>query len=389
MRDLRRHSSTIFVAFLGGACTTSSDATPDSDGIDEASAGADTSAGGTGTGTGGAPSTTATDDPSTPGSDGSEGGGSDDATSSPVVWDVGVLGDVPGFTCGAPSVFPCDDGDDDPWHAIGLNCPGGSQVEGEVNGAPEAFYVHEGNMGTFEPPPFPPREGDKFLVMSSGNAQDMTVANMFASTDVAGFVDGGVNPPAPIVVTSVSPTDTCATDPGLVGTGDCSNTIQEQWDQGSGAHDYAEMRFTAEVPFMTFGFSYDLAMFSTEYPNYYQTGFNDMYIGWLESELWTGNISFDEMGNPISLNAGFLDYKDAPNPFDCPGACAAPELAGTAMVGHAGTKWLTTTAGVTPGEDITMVFAVFDVSDGVLDTVVFLDNFQWGCEGGAPVTIPG
>jgi len=308
---------------------------------------------------------------------------------SPVVWDVGGVGDVPEVTCGAPTVVPCDSDDDDPWHAIGLNCPGGSQVEGEVNGDPMAFYVHEGNMGTFEPPPFPPREGEKFLVMSSGHAADMAVPNLYASNDTNGFIDNGANPPAPINVAMVSPTDTCADDPSLVGTGDCSNTIQEQWDQGSGAYDYAELRFTAEVPFETYGFSYDLAMFSTEYPVYYQSGFNDMYIGWLESELWTGNISFDEMGNPISLNAGFLDYKDAPNDFDCPGACAAPELAGTAMVGHAGTKWLTTTAGVTPGEDITMVFGVFDVSDPVLDTIVFLDNFHWGCEGGAPVTIPG
>src|SRR5690606_42121782 len=53
-------------------------------------------------------------------------------------------------------------------------------------------------------------------------------------------------------------------------------------------------------------FGYNLAFFSTEYPGYYQTGYNDMYVAWLQSEVWTGNISFDEMGNPISLNAGFL-----------------------------------------------------------------------------------
>jgi hypothetical protein len=149
------------------------------------------------------------------------------------------------------------------------------------------------------------------------------------------------------------------------------------------------LSYTTTVPAGTFGFTYDFAMFSTEYPVYYQTQFNDMYIAWLESEQWTGNISFDELGNPISLNAGFLDYKDAPNPIDCPAPCSAPELGGTAMEGHAGTKWLTTTAGVTPLEEITLIFAVFDLSDPVLDTVVLLDNFQWGCEGGPPATIPG
>jgi hypothetical protein len=311
----------------------------------------------------------------------------------PVVWDVNQTTDVPQSTCGAPTAIPCDGGSDDPWHAIGLNCNIGPQTEDEqINGDPLSFHIHEGNLGTFEPAPFPPREGEKMLIMSSGHAIDMAVPvgnPPFASNDIIGFVDNGGNPPAPIVVTAVSPTDDCATDPGLVGTGDCSNTIEEQWNQGSGAFDYVEMRFTTEVPFETYSFSYDLAFFSTEYPVFYQSGFNDMYIGWLESELWTGNISFDEMGRPISLNAGFLDYKDAPNDFDCPNPCAAPELQGTGMASHAGTKWLTTTAGVTPGEEITVVFAVFDLSDPILDSVVLLDNFQWGCEGGAPVTIPG
>ena len=180
-----------------------------------------------------------------------------------------------------------------------------------------------------------------------------------------------------------------AMNPALVGTGDCSNTIADQWSQGSGSYDYAEMRMTVAVPEGAFGFSYNLAMFSTEYPDYYQSSYNDMYIAWLESEQWTGNVSFDDMGHPISLNAGFLDYKDAPNPYDCPAPCQAPELQGTAMQGHAGTRWLTTTAGVNPGETIQRIFGVFDLSDGILDTIVLLDNWHWACEGGPPITIPG
>jgi hypothetical protein len=135
-------------------------------------------------------------------------------------------------------------------------------------------------------------------------------------------------------------------------------------------------------------FEYHLAFFSTEYPNYYHTVFNDMYIAWLQSELWTGNISFDEMGHPISLNAGFLDYKDAPNPYACPNVCRAHELQGTVMQTHAGTKWLTT-AGVMPGEDVTLIWAIYDLSDEVLDSVVILDAFSWNCDGGPPPTIPG
>jgi hypothetical protein len=305
----------------------------------------------------------------------------------PVYFDVGTLPDGGGSGCVAPPQVSCDDMDDDPWHALSLNCPGGWDVDGSVNlTGPAQLYVHEGNLGTYVPAPFPPREGDKFVILSSGEAQDLTVPALFASTSI-GFAATPL--PAPIQTNMVSITEDCFDNPGLVGTGDCSNTIQEQWDQGNGSYDYAEMRLTTTVPAGTFGFTYDFAMFSTEYPGYYQTQYNDMYIAWLESEQWTGNVSFDDVGNPISLNAGFLDFKDAPNPFDCPAPCAAPELEGTAMEGHAGTRWLTTTAGVTPGEDIELVMAVFDLSDSVLDTVILLDNFQWACEGGAPVTIPG
>ena len=309
----------------------------------------------------------------------------------PVSFDLGPLPDAPDVVvCGAPNPVTCDDEDDDPWHALGLNCLGGPQVDGEYNGDTRSLHVHAGNVGTFMPAPFPPREGEKIVIISSGIAEDMLEAGLFMSTNVTGSVDNGAELPAPILPNDVSATEDCVDNPGLVGTGDCSNTINGQWTQGGdGAYDYAELRLHVEVPAGTFGFSYDLAMFSTEYPAYYHSQFNDMYIAWLESEAWTGNVSFDEAGNPISLNAGFLDYKDAPNTFDCPAPCTAPELQGTAMEGHAGTKWLTTTAPVTPGEEIEVVFAVFDLSDPNLDTVVLLDNWLWSCEGGPPVTIPG
>lgn len=307
-------------------------------------------------------------------------------------FDVGGSTDLPfdPDACGAPPLVACDNGNnDDPWNAIELNCPGGTQVDGLQQGDPLAYHIHDGDLGTFVPAPFPPRAGNKFLVMSSGHAADITTPGATSSNNNDGFVDDGADLPFPMLSNRVDALETCTDDVGLVGTGDCSNTIQDQWEQGNGAFDWVEMRFEATVPANTTGFSYDLAFFSYEYPVYYQSQFNDMYIAWLESENWTGNISFDEAGAPISLNAGFLDYKDAPNMYDCPAPCNAPELAGTSMVGHAGTKWLTTTAGVTPNEDITVIFALFDMSDPSLDSFVLIDNFHWGCQGGPPVTIPG
>jgi hypothetical protein len=295
-----------------------------------------------------------------------------------VVFDLGGIPDAP-FTnnCGAPAPVTCDASDDDPVHALGLNCPGGPTADVAINGAAEAFLVYSGNLGTSNPPEYPPREGEKFLIMATGPAGLLDAPGTFTSTDLPGNDPGNALPP-PLVMTAVSATETCADNPMLVGMGECSNTMQGQWSQGSGANDYAEVRINVEVPANTHGFSYDFAFFSEEYPVWFQTQYNDMYCAWLESEVWTGNISFDETGNPISLNAGFLD--------NLPGS---PALAGTAMDQNAGTKWLTTTAGVNPGEQIEVVFAVWDLSDGIWDTYMILDNWLWDCEGGPPVTIPG
>ncbi len=173
----------------------------------------------------------------------------------------------------------------------------------------------------------------------------------------------------------------CASNPALLGTGDCSNTINGQFSQGGAANDYTEIRIVADVPMTNNSLNYDFAFFSTEFPYYFNSAFNDMYVGWLESESWTGNISFDDIGNPISLNAGFLDFKDNNG--------SLPELDNTCMKYHAGTRWVQSVAPVTPGEQITLVLAVFDLSDSILDSYVFLDNFGWGCEGeDTPSTTP-
>jgi len=303
-----------------------------------------------------------------------------------VVFDFGAFPDVGEF-CGAPDPVVCDGDDDDPWHAMGLNCDGGPQVTGSFLGNSEQLFVHQGNFGTSDE--FPPREGEKMVILSSGVAEEIISPAGNTSTPMGG---GSLfDLPDPMTRVPVSPDGSanCADNPALIGTGDCSNTIDVQYAQGGDANDLAYLRLMAEVPENTTGFTYDFAFFSVEYPVFYGTQYNDMYVAWLESETWTGNISFDEFGSPISLNAGFLDFKDAPNPTDCPVPCEAPELAGTGLEGHAGTRWLTTNAPVVPGETIELYFTIFDLADGALDSVVLLDNFLWTCDGGPPVTIPG
>jgi hypothetical protein len=317
----------------------------------------------------------------TSGASGNDGTASGDGANPPVKFDFGIPDAPEGSVCGAPSPVTCDHMSNDPWNAMGLNCPGGPQVNGSIQTTnPAQVYVHEGNLGTYvdpvDGPPFPPREGVKMVFLSSGNAAQL-LTPMAGNQPSTAYNGSAVTLPAPIQTNNVSATEDCIDNPGLVGTGDCSNTIQTQYNQGGGPRDYAELRFNVQVPAGTFGFSYEFAFFSVEYPQYYGSIFNDMYIAWLESEQWTGNISFDEFGAPISLNAGFLDYTQS------------VELQGTGAQGHAGTRWLSTQAPVTPGETIEVIFAIFDLSDAILDSMIILDNFEWNCEGGPPLTIPG
>jgi hypothetical protein len=286
--------------------------------------------------------------------------------------------------CEIPPHTPCDANANTPIvQALGLNCPGDVQVDFATNGSAAAIGTRSsfGGMGAF-----PPQEGSQYVVIGSGRTDELDNA-LGCNSDLGAQYDP-LTLPAPMVGTNVGG-QTCAENPALIGTGDCSNTIENQL--AGTVNDYTELRITAQVPTTVNSFSYSLAYMSYEYPQYYLSAFNDMYIGWLESEVWTGNVSFDEQGAPISLNAGFLDYRDANAPNDpmCQGNCSAPEIHGTCMQGHAATKWLTTSAGVKPGETITIVLSIFDMTDSILDSYAFVDNFQWGCEGDQPPsTVP-
>lgn len=330
----------------------------------------------------------------TAGSGGNEGigsGGTDSATDGGTsstddgepkldVFDGGEDADADdGGGCTIPEHTPCDElSTATPGEAMGLGCPGEQPLTLMFNGNPDAVGLRSGFGPTTA---FDPREGESFVVLSTGPVSELDTPNM-GPTPVLCNGNLGAAPldgmlPPPLVAMNVGAQD-CAEVPALVGTGDCSNTIQDQYDAAGSLGDYSELRLEQlQVPDGVTSFSYDFAFFSTEYPEFFQSPYNDMYVGWLESIQWTGNISFDEDGNPISLNAGFLDYKNG-----------AVELNNTCVNFNAGTKWLTSTAEVIPGEVITLVFAIFDLNDSKLDSFVFLDAFRWGCEGGPPSTTP-
>jgi hypothetical protein len=114
---------------------------------------------------------------------------------------------------------------------------------------------------------------------------------------------------------------------------------------------------------------------STEFPEWVCDEFDDTFLALLQSDAFTGNVSFDSMGNRMSINAGFFNVCD---PILEPACTGNEELLGTGYQQEGGgTGWLTTTAPVIPGEKITLRFVIFDEGDRVFDSAVLIDNFRW------------
>lgn len=296
------------------------------------------------------------DDPS----GGNDSSGSDDDSG----------GNDPGGSCNIPTSTPCEG--DGVRAALGL-C--NTDLDMSTQGADASIGVR---VGLGETSTWDATEGSTFAVIGSGMVVDLDLEtpagdnNMSPThcSDDMNDTDPGNTLPAPLDTTGV--TGDCVETPGLIGTGDCSNTLAQQFGGGGSAFDYAAIRLEGTVPDGVRSVSYDYAFFTAEYPAYVDGTFNDMHVGWLESESWTGNIAFDGSGGPISVNSAFLDIRDDAANLD--------EFGGTCMRGHAGTQWLRATAPVSPGEEITLVLAAFDMGDGIIDSYAFLDNVTWSCD---------
>jgi hypothetical protein len=172
-------------------------------------------------------------------------------------------------------------------------------------------------------------------------------------------------------------------------------------------NDMIDVKLTLKAPPNAQGFKFDFDFHSSEWPAFICTNFNDAFVAYLSAPSFNGgsgdNVSFDSKNNPVSVNNGFFDRCTPSSPIGCgdgnspTGTAACPggpsELAGTGFgitsdpdnapvcasgqsVGGA-TGWLTTQAKVAAGEQFTLEFMIWDAGDGVLDSLVLIDKFQW------------
>jgi hypothetical protein len=171
----------------------------------------------------------------------------------------------------------------------------------------------------------------------------------------------------------------------------------------STVHDYIDLKLVVRTPANAQGFSFDFDFWSGEWPEYVCSSYNDSFVSFLTSSAVNSgtpsNISFDSVGNPVSVNNGFLDACTPGTPTGCNvpagphqvATCSsgADELAGTGFGAPLGvyctatstpgasTGWLTSSSPITPGETITLELMIWDTGDQNYDSSVLLDHFQW------------
>lgn len=156
---------------------------------------------------------------------------------------------------------------------------------------------------------------------------------------------------------------------------DLGTTGFDPTEPSSPVHDQTLLELTLSVPAGMNSFSFDWYFLSREYPIYVGSEFNDRFTVIQESEPFSGNIVFDEGGNVVDVNNALFTVTDAVSlsgtGFWRPGGQAPNYTDGGA------TGWITTVSPVNPGETITLRFDVHDVADGIYDSAVLVDHFEW------------
>lgn len=223
-----------------------------------------------------------------------------------------------------------------------------------ADGTPTGASLQTGLLFDFGPN-VSTQEGSQMLVLSSGNARIPGQPDPCNSQTCNGSGAG------------VAPAGFPQDVPACPGATDINDDIA--------------LEVTLRAPTNATGFSYNFNFYSFEYPEWVCTSFNDQYIAHVTPAppgAINGNISFDSMTNPVSVNIAFFEVCAG-----CPLGTA--ELTGTgfdAWDDAGATSWLVTTAPVTGGQELTIRFTIWDTGDAAWDSTVLLDNFQWIADGG-------
>ena len=190
---------------------------------------------------------------------------------------------------------------------------------------------------------------------------------------------------------------------------------------GNEANDPVMLTLTVRVPTNAKSFKLATNFFSSEFPEYTCSAYNDFFVVLLDS-AYNGpaanptdkNLAF-YAGNaaakyPVGVNlahgntglftqcmngatgcagtsgsimtcTGTTQLMGTGLDTPTPGSCDAGALQG------GGTGWLETSGNVNPGEIMKLRIAIWDTSDAVLDSIAMVDGFQWAVDASQPGTV--
>ncbi|MBI5537115.1 MAG: hypothetical protein HY898_30615 [Deltaproteobacteria bacterium] len=264
-----------------------------------------------------------------------------------------------------------------------------------------------------------PKAGARLAVLSTGRAADTNDTNpAFAA------FQGGQD----MATSSGVPADWLASNGGVIPNAPGCPAPQG----GNVAHDPIMLRIRIRVPTNAKSFSVMPYFFSSEYPEWVCSPYNDFFVA-----LLTSNFN-GSPPNPADKNLAFYDPPPAGPPYYPVGVnlafgntglfrqclngatgCGSGSVAGTCNTcqgitdlmgtgfetlnpppqfggdpGYCGTSnrlgggtgWLTTNGNVTPGETIEIRFATWDTGDQWYDSLVLLDNWLWSLNASQPGT---
>jgi hypothetical protein len=270
---------------------------------------------------------------------------------------------------------PCDDGlaldDPDPMHAawaVELCRKAGGP---EDWGVTSARYVRASGLAVDAPTPqhglfesfgtqVSPRGGHRMLALSTGRARIPGQPDACGALSCDGLGPGAAPPGFPQDVPN------------------CPGDAQ--------INDDLALEVSLRAPSNATGYKFSFRFYSFEYPEWVCSSFNDQFIALVTPPPMgsiNGNISFDSMHNPVSVNVAFFEV--------CQGCSLGPgDLAGTGFDtwnDAGGTGWLSTSAPIQGGEQFSIRFAIWDTGDQAWDSTAIVDNFQWIANGGTVVVV--
>ena len=179
---------------------------------------------------------------------------------------------------------------------------------------------------------FPKGSDANFAVMSTGNTASIPIPDSHASTNYAG---------------------------GLI--------------RGNSDYDVVILKIDFNVPAGMNCLTFQFIFLSEEYPNYVGTQFNDAFIAELDTSNWTTSAgTITAPNNFATVDGANVSVNSLPmNAAN--GAGTAFDSAGFGSGGASTLGYLAAQSPLAPGLH-SLYLSIFDQSDHILDSVVFLDN---------------